>query len=143
LPTGKPSLLLTSRGRPLVAQFPDYDDDAHVITKVVRRKFAFAREVGEYDELIEGAGQEPLNSVYYKDWDDRMRTRSLPHPLSPRRKPRATCAALPTSRASHGHESSTLGGSHVDLARAQSTGRTAMANATVGPTSEARGSRLR
>ena len=64
--------LLTSPWLGAFCQFPDYDDEANVVTKVVRRKFAFAREVGEYDELIEGEGQEPLNSVYYKDWDDRM-----------------------------------------------------------------------
>jgi len=40
---------------------------------MVRRKFAFARDVAEYDELIEGEGQEPLNSVYYKNWEDQYR----------------------------------------------------------------------
>jgi len=49
------------------------DDETNVITRMVRRKFAFAREVPEYDELVEGEGQEPLNSVYYKNWDDQYR----------------------------------------------------------------------
>lgn len=49
-----------------VNMWPDYDDESDVVTRMVRRKFAFAREVAEYAELIEGAGQEPLNSVYYK-----------------------------------------------------------------------------
>ena len=52
---------------------PDYEDETNVVTRVVRRKFAFAREVAEYEELVEGEGQEPLNSVYYKDWDDQYR----------------------------------------------------------------------
>ena len=56
-----------------VNMYPDYEDESNVITRMVRRKFAFAREVAEYDELIEGAGQEPLNSVYYKNWDDQYR----------------------------------------------------------------------
>jgi len=56
-----------------VNMYPDYDDEKNVVTRVVRRKFAFAREVAEYEELIEGEGQEPLNSVYYKDWDDQYR----------------------------------------------------------------------
>ncbi len=56
-----------------VNMYPDYDDEANPVTRVVRRKFAFAREVAEYEELIEGEGQEPLNSVYYKDWDDQYR----------------------------------------------------------------------
>jgi hypothetical protein len=34
---------------------------------------AFAREVAEYEQLVEGEGQEPLNSVYYKNWDDQYR----------------------------------------------------------------------
>ena len=49
------------------------DDEANTITRMVRRKFAFARDVAEYDELIEGEGQEPLNSVYYKNWEDQYR----------------------------------------------------------------------
>ena len=56
-----------------VNMYPDYDDESNIVTRVVRRKFAFAREVAEYEELIEGEGQEPLNSVYYKDWDDQYR----------------------------------------------------------------------
>ena len=56
-----------------VNMYPDYDDEANVITRMVRRKFAFAREVAEYEELVEGEGQEPLNSVYYKNWDDQYR----------------------------------------------------------------------
>jgi hypothetical protein len=56
-----------------VNMYPDYDDELNVITRMVRRKFAFAREVADYEQLIEGEGQEPLNSVYYKDWDDQYR----------------------------------------------------------------------
>lgn len=56
-----------------VNMHPDYDDESNVVTRVVRRKFAFAREVAEYTDLVEGEGQEPLNSVYYKDWDDQYR----------------------------------------------------------------------
>jgi len=56
-----------------VNMYPDYDDEANVVTRVVRRKFAFAREVADYEELVEGEGQEPLNSVFYKDWDDQYR----------------------------------------------------------------------
>ena len=56
-----------------VNMFPDYDDESNVVTRLVRRKFAFAREVASYSELVEGEGQEPLNSVYYKDWDDQYR----------------------------------------------------------------------
>ena len=52
---------------------PDYDDESNVVTRVVRRKFAFGREVAEYEDLVEGEGQEPLNSVYYKDWEDQYR----------------------------------------------------------------------
>ena len=37
--------------------YPDWDDESNVITRMVRRKFAFAREVAEYEELIEGEGQ--------------------------------------------------------------------------------------
>jgi len=56
-----------------VNMWPDYDDESDVVTRMVRRKFAFAREVAEYAELIEGAGQEPLNSVYYKEDGDQYR----------------------------------------------------------------------
>ena len=52
---------------------PDFDDETNVVTKIVRRKFAFARDVAEYTELVEGAGQEPLNSVYYKEDGDQYR----------------------------------------------------------------------
>jgi len=56
-----------------VNMFPDYDDEADVVTRVVRRKFSFARQVAEYAELVENEGQEPLNSVYYKDDGDQYR----------------------------------------------------------------------
>ena len=56
-----------------VNMYPDWDDEANIVTRMVRRKFAFARDVAEYDELIEGEGQEPLNSVYYKNYDDQYR----------------------------------------------------------------------
>ena len=56
-----------------VNMYPDWDDESNVITRMVRRKFAFAREVAEYEALVEGEGQEPLNSVYYKNFDDQYR----------------------------------------------------------------------
>ena len=54
--------------------YPDFDDPTNIITKMVRRKFAFAREVAEYEDLIENEGQEPLNAVFYKDYDDQYRS---------------------------------------------------------------------
>jgi len=56
-----------------VNMYADWDDETNTITRMVRRKFAFAREVAEYEELVEGEGQEPLNSVYYKNLDDQYR----------------------------------------------------------------------
>ena len=105
--------------------FPDYDDEANVITRMVRRKFAFAREVAEYEELVEGPGQEPLNSVFYKDFDDQCRpdphTVHYPTPCtSPRCAADSPCAVCGTG-----------------------TGRTATASATVGRTRAASGSRRR
>ena len=41
--------------------------------QVARRKFAFAREAAGYTHLQEGDGQEPVNAVYYKDYDDQYR----------------------------------------------------------------------
>jgi hypothetical protein len=43
-----------------------------VVTRIARRKFAFAREVAGY-EVEEGVGQEPVNAVYYKDDGDQYR----------------------------------------------------------------------
>lgn len=37
-----------------VNMFPDYDDETNVITRMVRRKFAFAREVADYEQLRGG-----------------------------------------------------------------------------------------
>lgn len=56
-----------------VNMVPDFDDEVAPVTKLARRKFAFAREVAEYSELVEGDGQEPINAVYYKDWEDQYR----------------------------------------------------------------------
>ena len=53
--------------------YPDWADESNVITRIARRKFAFAREVGGYESLIEGPGQEPVNSVFYKNFDDQYR----------------------------------------------------------------------
>ena len=39
------------------AQVPDFEDETDVVTRLMRRKFAFAREVAEYDELVENEGQ--------------------------------------------------------------------------------------
>jgi len=82
------------------AQVPDFEDETDVVTRLMRRKFAFAREVAEYDELVENEGQarhmhthttrdqalatprtvrptrraqEPVNAVYYKDDGDQYR----------------------------------------------------------------------
>ena len=56
-----------------VNMLPDYSDEDFVVTRISRRKFAFAREVAGYDELVEGPGQEPINAVYYKDYGDQYR----------------------------------------------------------------------
>lgn len=37
--------------------YPDFDDETSVVTRIARRKFAFAREVGGYETLKEGVGQ--------------------------------------------------------------------------------------
>lgn len=51
---------------------PDFEWEDHLITRLARRKFAFAREVAGYD-VVEGEGQEPVNAVYYKDDGDQYR----------------------------------------------------------------------
>lgn len=53
--------------------FPDFDNEAAVVTRLSRRLFAFAREVGEYTEASEGPAQEPINAVYYRDPGDQYR----------------------------------------------------------------------
>ena len=53
--------------------YPDFDDESDVVTQLARRKFAFAREVARYPEIVEGPGQEPVNAVYYKDNGDQYR----------------------------------------------------------------------
>jgi len=65
----------TSRARQSwsVNMYPDWYDEFNVVTRMSRRKFAFARDVAGYEELAEGPGQEPINAVYYKDWDDQYR----------------------------------------------------------------------
>jgi len=45
-----------------VNMMPDFDDEMHTVTRLARRKFAFAREVAGYSELREGPGQEPIDS---------------------------------------------------------------------------------
>jgi hypothetical protein len=55
-----------------VNMVPDFEYEEHLITRIARRKFAFAREVAGYD-VIEGEGQEPINAVYYKDNGDQYR----------------------------------------------------------------------
>jgi len=52
---------------------PNFDDQAHTVTRWARRKFSFAREVAGYEHVIEGDGQEPINAVYYKDYGDEYR----------------------------------------------------------------------
>tara|TARA_B100000795_G_scaffold193744_1_gene148022 strand:- start:758 stop:1015 length:258 start_codon:yes stop_codon:yes gene_type:complete len=44
---------------------PDWSDELDTVTRIARRKFAFAREVGEYASLVEGPGQEPVSSGFY------------------------------------------------------------------------------
>ena len=51
---------------------PDFDDEDYLVTRVARRKFAFARQVAGYD-VIEGVGQEPINAVYYYHDGDQYR----------------------------------------------------------------------
>ena len=51
---------------------PDFECEDDVNTRVARRKFAFAREVAGYDAW-EGAGQEPINAVYYYHDGDQYR----------------------------------------------------------------------
>jgi len=63
----------SSRQSYSVNMFPDFDDETHVVTRLSRRKFAFAREVAGYVKLHEGEGQEPINAVYYKDFGDQYR----------------------------------------------------------------------
>ena len=55
-----------------VNMVPDYSYEDHLITRIARRKFAFAREVAGYD-VIEGEGQEPINAVYYYHDGDQYR----------------------------------------------------------------------
>ena len=55
-----------------VNMVPDFDQEDTQVTRLARRKFAFAREVAGY-EVEEGAGQEPINAVYYKDDGDQYR----------------------------------------------------------------------
>ena len=40
-----------------VNMYPDYDDESHVITRVARRKFAFARDFVGYSDVRENEGQ--------------------------------------------------------------------------------------
>ena len=40
-----------------VNMYPDYDDESHVITRVARRKFAFARDFVGYTDVHENEGQ--------------------------------------------------------------------------------------
>merc|ERR1719399_335214 len=47
---------------------PNFDDQAHTVTRWARRKFDFARTAAGYEGVIEGEGQEPINAVFYKDY---------------------------------------------------------------------------
>ena len=53
-----------------VNMYPDYDDELDAVTRLARRKFAFAREHVGYTDLQENAGQEPINAVYYRNSGD-------------------------------------------------------------------------
>ena len=44
---------------------PDWSDELDTVTRIARRKFAFAREVGDYTSLVEGPGQEPVGAALY------------------------------------------------------------------------------
>ena len=56
-----------------VNMVPDFEDEDHLVTRIARRKFAFAREVVGYEGVIEGVGQEPINAVYYHHDGDQYR----------------------------------------------------------------------
>jgi len=71
--SGKEGSTSTYRSSYSVNMFPDFDDEADPVTRLARRKFAFAREVAEYEGAVEGEGQEPVNAVYYKDYGDQYR----------------------------------------------------------------------
>ena len=43
------------------------------LKKLTEMSLSRVSGVADYDELIEGEGQEPLNSVYYKNYDDQYR----------------------------------------------------------------------
>ncbi len=85
LPIMSPSVVFTARGNDKGSaadtyrqsrsanMYPDFDDETRAVTRLARRKFAFAREVADYDELVEGPGQEPINAVYYSNYDDQYR----------------------------------------------------------------------
>jgi prolyl 4-hydroxylase len=78
LPRMGPSVVVGGGVSPIrqsysVNMVPEYDDETHVVTGLARRKFAFAREVGGYAELVEGPGQEPINAVYYFNYGDEYR----------------------------------------------------------------------
>ena len=78
LPRMGPSVVVGGGVSPIrksysVNMVPDFDDETHVVTALARRKFAFAREVAGYDELVEGPGQEPINAVYYFNYGDEYR----------------------------------------------------------------------
>mmetsp|Transcript_2712 Transcript_2712/g.8917 ORF Transcript_2712/g.8917 Transcript_2712/m.8917 type:complete len:445 (-) Transcript_2712:126-1460(-) len=71
--SGSKGATSTYRSSYSVNMVPDFEDETDVVTRLMRRKFAFAREVAEYDELVENEGQEPVNAVYYKDDGDQYR----------------------------------------------------------------------
>ena len=72
-----------------VNMVPDFENEDNHVTRIARRKFAFAREVARYD-VTEGVGQEPINAVYYKDEGDQYRPHcdgecyGRPYPLGSR-----------------------------------------------------------
>ena len=53
--------------------YPDFNDNTDPVTQLSKRLFAFAREVAGYEQLHENPGQEPVNAVFYKDYDDQYR----------------------------------------------------------------------
>ncbi|KAL1503089.1 hypothetical protein AB1Y20_011153 [Prymnesium parvum] len=56
-----------------VNMYPDFEDNTNTVTKLSHKLFQFAREVAGYTSLYPNAGQEPVNAVFYKDYDDQYR----------------------------------------------------------------------
>ena len=58
------SLSLSRTQSQSVNMYPDYDDETNFVTTVARRKFAFARQVAGYSDVVENEGQEPVRMLY-------------------------------------------------------------------------------